>query len=81
MDIQDYDLSNEKELEQLCKDAADGCYYPAKDQRSYAMALVIQNLVLPDHTSGFEQEAMANTIYSKLILRAAVRSVRDGRKK
>lgn len=80
MNIENYDLSNEKELEQLCRDAAEGCYYPATSQRNQAMSMVIQNLVLPFHVGDFDVDKMTNFIYSKLVLKAAVRSVRDGKK-
>lgn len=80
MNIENYDLSNEKELLQLCRDAAEGCYYPATSQRNQAMSMVIQNLVLPFHVGDFDVDKMANFIYTKLVLKAVVRSVRDGKK-
>jgi hypothetical protein len=81
MNINNYDLSNPKELEQMCQDAARGCYAPPTTQMQHAMSLVIQNLALPSHVDGFTVEILANNILGKMHIAAAVRGVISGRKK
>jgi hypothetical protein len=77
MDIQHYNFANPKEFEQMCDDAAAGCFYPAKTQREHAMAMVIQNLVLPRGKDDFDKEKMKTYIQRKLQVIMATRTVLD----
>lgn len=78
-DIQLYDFNDPKDFERLCKDAAKGCYYPPKDQRQYAMSLIIQNLVLPRNIEAFDVAALQGFIRVRLQTAMAARTIMRGK--
>ena len=47
--------------------AAEGCYYPHDNPREFAMALVIERLVLPEGVDDYSLEDMARFIELALI--------------
>ena len=73
MEIREYDLENTKDLEQLCKDAADRVWGIPQTQGEFAMQLVIQNLVMPQGTDSFGEKQMAEWILRALQVKKAAR--------
>ena len=80
MEIKNYDFSKPEELERMCKDAAEGCYFPSPDQRTFAMSVVIQNFALPRNEESFDANVLAKHIQRKLQVIMATRGVLDGGK-
>ena len=60
-------IRNFKNDEEMIQYAAESCYYPHKNQREFAMALVIERLVLPEGVDSYSIEDMAEFIRLALI--------------
>ena len=60
-------IRNFKNDEEMIQSAAEGCYYPLNKQREFAVALVIERLVLPDDVDDYNREDMAEFIRLALI--------------
>lgn len=78
MELTNYKINDQKDLERLCLDAGKACFAVPTSQGQWAMQMVIQNLVLPRDSKGYGAEDMAKYIQRKLQVVMAVRGVLNG---